>query len=123
MDSTKGILVDISYDGLHWSRAKFSPDYNYAGSITATDSAGGRLFMSILKGQNKGDLYLSNYNGTYFTKTLENNFNFDGTVDKNALEALESVHFANTLENNKLNSVSSWDNGHSWFPIHLNNTS
>eukprot|EP00835_Amoeboradix_gromovi_P000427 NODE_15_length_42055_cov_0.634117.p5 type:complete len:672 gc:universal NODE_15_length_42055_cov_0.634117:26405-24390(-) len=117
IDNTKGLVVDISIDGISFSRAQFSPPYESADSITATDSAGGRLFIDVKQSDNLGNLYVSNYNGTYFTKTLDNTYRNHNGVDTSSLEGIRAIHFANVNVGNSLHTKISYDNGNTWFPL------
>eukprot|EP00834_Sanchytrium_tribonematis_P006710 NODE_521_length_6537_cov_0.627058.p1 type:complete len:667 gc:universal NODE_521_length_6537_cov_0.627058:4937-2937(-) len=114
------IVVDISDNGLNWHRANFSPPYPRAKSITATDSAGGRLFIDVALDDNTGSLYISDGQGKDFTKQLENTYRYNGNVDTSALESLPAIHFINVhdlKDNHKIKTLISYDNGGTWHPI------
>ncbi|KAJ3114588.1 vacuolar protein sorting/targeting protein PEP1, partial [Physocladia obscura] len=111
--ATKSERADLysSTDGLKFSKAYFPPDASVSSqnAYTVLDSTEHRIIVDILPilsstGQNApyGNLYMSNSEGTQFTKSLSHtNRNANGRVDFERIEtdAVSGTILVNVIEN------------------------
>lgn len=122
----------VSVDGNRFSEAQFPPNVNQeAKGFTVLESASGSIFLDISKStianQEWGDLFISNYNGTYYSGGLEGtNRSPEGFVDYERMLGLEGVSIMNQVVNRrdiswggqkKLRTLFSYDDGRSWKPV------
>lgn len=118
----------VSLDGKVWDEAEFlnhEDDFTEY-TITILESSKHSLHVDVLKKDTDlaGDFYISNSNGTYFTKSLEHTSrNSRGLVDIEKLENIEGILIGNVISNwedastgaeRKIRSKISYDDGHTW---------
>lgn len=130
-DNNVSLLVYV--DGV-WDEAEFldhrGEDFSEY-TITVLESSRHSLHVDILKDGSdiSGDFYISNSNGTYFTKSLEHtNRNARGLVDIEKLENIDGVLIANVITNweearkgseKKIRTKISYDDGRTWSYINV----
>lgn len=125
---SKYVSLLVSLDGKTWDEAEFlDHDGSFTEySITILESSTHSLHIDVLKDGSDlaGDFYISNSNGTYFTKSLAHTArNSKGLVDFEKLENVDGILIANVVSNwDEANSGGqlqvrtkiSYDDGHSW---------
>lgn len=99
------LTLKISLDGLHFAAAAFPPNTKLEKrAFTVLDSNTGSVFLHGTTHSNAGSewgaLFRSNWNGTYYTLTLEHvNRNARGFVDFEKMLGLEGIAVANIVSN------------------------
>lgn len=126
--NNKYVSLLVSLDGKTWDEAEFlDHDGSFTQfSITILESSTHSLHIDVLKDGSdmSGDFYISNSNGTYFTKTLEHTYrNSRGFVDFEKLENVDGILIANVVSNwdkpdsngkPPLRTKISYDDGRTW---------
>jgi hypothetical protein len=103
--SSETLTLQISLDGLRFARAAFPPQTKLEKrAFTVLDSNTGSVFLHGTTHGNAGSewgaLFRSNWNGTFFTLTLEHvNRNSKGYVDFEKMLGLDGVAVANVVSN------------------------
>jgi hypothetical protein len=103
--STDTITLMISMDGLRFAPAQFPPNTKLERrAYTLLESNTNSIFMhgttSSKKGAEWGSLFRSNWNGTFYTTSLEYvNRNANGYVDFEKMLGLEGIALANVVSN------------------------
>ena len=91
----------MSLDGEHWALAHFPSSFQLPdGGFTILDSSTGSIFLQVLvdKSQSYGNLFRSNWNGTFYSLSLENvNEDSQGHVDFEKVIGIDGVALANQL--------------------------
>lgn len=122
------ITLLISTDGQTWDEAIFPDEASDFSEfeITVLESSTTSLHIDVLKSGSEqvGDLYVSNSNGSYFTKSLEHtNRNSVGFVDIEKVQNIEGILIANVVSNweeakngskKRIRTKISYDDGRSW---------
>ncbi|CAO1629918.1 unnamed protein product [Parajaminaea phylloscopi] len=117
----------VSKDGDRWLKAKFPHGHGLReNAYTIVDSTLHSLVVDVLDGQGSstGVLFTSDSDGVHFVKSLDKTRrNSRGIVDFEHLENIEGVAIANViaddspsgrLENQKVRSMITWDDGSRW---------
>jgi len=128
-DDGSHLKLMASVDGLTFAETQFPPYLSLArNGFTLLDSHPGVVFLDVAgnlrAGQEQGNLFVSNSNGTFFTQALKNtNRNSRGLVDFEKVNSVEGVIMANRVLNpsgantgdkKQVGSVVSFDNGATW---------
>ncbi|KAI9029440.1 hypothetical protein DFJ74DRAFT_487960, partial [Hyaloraphidium curvatum] len=129
LDDGSKLKLMVSVDGLNFAEAQFPPYLSVEkNGFTLLDSHPGTIYLDVAgntrHGQEQGNLFVSNSNGTFFTQALKNtNRNSRGLVDYEKSMAVEGVILANRVLNptgastgdkKQVGSVVSFDNGATW---------
>lgn len=99
------LTLQISLDGLRFAKANFPPNTKLERrAFTVLDSNTGSVFLHGTThgtpGSEWGTLFRSNWNGTYYTTTLEHvNRDSNGYVDFEKMLGLEGIALANVVSN------------------------
>lgn len=99
------LTLMISLDGVRFAPAQFPPNTRLEKrAYTLLDSSTNSIFMhgttNSAKGSEWGALFRSNWNGTYYTLTLEHvNRNGNGYVDFEKMLGLDGIALANIVSN------------------------
>ncbi|KAI3632421.1 hypothetical protein MIR68_009527 [Amoeboaphelidium protococcarum] len=119
----------LSEDGVNVVDAQFPPNTQLSkNAFTVVQSNTGSIMLDVYQsqsiGQEFGDLYSSNSNGTFYTLSLKNtNKNANGLVDLEQNQSLDGAFIANVVYNaadlirgglKKIKTVMSYDNGANW---------
>lgn len=125
--NSDSIALLVSQDGLTWDEAEFTQEHDLNKyEVTILESSTTSLHIDVLeKGTDvAGTLFVSNSNGTYFTKALEHtNRNPNGFVDIEKIQNIDGILIANTIANfedanrgaaKKIRTKISYDDGRSW---------
>lgn len=131
------ISLLISLDGQIWDEAIFPrerSDFKEV-EVTILESSSTSLHIDVLKDGSSiaGDLYVSNSNGTYFSKSLSHtNRNSAGYVDIEKVENIEGILIANVIANwddaknggtKHIRTKISYDDGRTWNYIGITDSS
>ncbi|KAF5094816.1 hypothetical protein DV451_004893 [Geotrichum candidum] len=137
LQDSEAITLVVSTDGEIWDEAIFpqEPRGFTEYEITILESSEHSLHIDILKEntQISGDFYVSNSNGTYFTKTLSHtNRNAQGYVDIEKVQNVEGILIANIVDNwkqvreskadKKIRTQISYDDGRTWSFLNIADT-
>lgn len=129
LDDGSHLKLMVSVDGLHFAETQFPPYLSLEkNGFTLLDSHPGVIFLDVAGnmrlGQEQGNLFVSNSNGTFFTQALKNtNRNSRGLVDYEKVNSVEGVIMANRVINptgaatgdkKQVGSLVSFDNGATW---------
>lgn len=102
---TMDLRLMVSLNGEHWAQTRFPPGMTLDHSAyTALDSSTGAIFLHVTTeagpGREMGSLVKSNWNGTYFTMSIDNvNRNRLGYVDFEKMVDLNGIAVVNTVTN------------------------
>lgn len=130
---TEELALYVTDDGEHWDRAQFPSDHGgiLEEAYTILPSTPYSIQVDVLSSMSMrnqiGNIYTSNSNGSYFTRTLENtNRNSRGIVDFEKVQNIEGILLANIVANpedvkanpltaeKQVQSRISFDNGRTW---------
>lgn len=129
LDDGTQLKLMVSVDGLTFAETQFPPYLSLQkNGFTLLDSHPGVVFLDVAgnlrHGQEQGNLFVSNSNGTFFTQALKNtNRNARGLVDYERVISVDGVVLANRVLNptgtntgdkKQVGSVVSFDNGATW---------
>ena len=107
-------------DGDQWADGVFPSNFQVPDTgFTILDTSESSVFLQVLKDrlQNRGTLFRSNWNGTYYSLLLENvNEDNTGHVDFEKVIALDGVVIANQIQSSietdrQIVTKVSYDNG------------
>ncbi|KAJ3090965.1 vacuolar protein sorting/targeting protein PEP1 [Quaeritorhiza haematococci] len=128
-DADDKLKLMVSVDGSTFAEAVFPPYLRVEqNAFTLLESTTGGLFMDILQskidGAPYGDLFVSNANGTFYTRSLSNtNRNAQGQVDFEKMQGVDGIILANQVLNTaqlasgakkSIRSMMSFDDGSTW---------
>lgn len=126
--ATESIKLLVSIDGKVWDEAMFPGETSNFSEfeVTILESSSSSLHIDVLKKDSSiaGDLYVSNSNGSYFTKTLEHTHrNSRGYVDIERVQGIDGILIANVVANweeakkggsKRIRTKISYDDGRTW---------
>jgi hypothetical protein len=103
---TEELALYVTDDGESWDRAHFPEDHGgiLEEAYTILSSTKHSIQVDVLSSTSTynqiGNLFTSNSNGSYFTRSLENtNRNDNGFVDFEKVQSIEGIFLANIVEN------------------------
>ncbi|KAK9765410.1 vacuolar protein sorting/targeting protein PEP1 [Basidiobolus ranarum] len=127
------LVLYVSVDGEVFAEAVFPPNTRVdKNAFTILQSNTGTIFLDIFRsttyGSEYGTLFVSNSNGTYYSRSLENtNRNNNGLVDFEKMQGIDGTILANQVINaessgrynskKKVRTMVSFDDGSTWKPI------
>ncbi|KAJ3337444.1 vacuolar protein sorting/targeting protein PEP1 [Gonapodya sp. JEL0774] len=125
----KFLNLYVSVDGKTFAPAKFPPNFRVPShGYTVLESTTGSIFIDVftntLTNAESGTLLISNWNGTYYTKAVENtNRDSRGFVDFEKMQGIQGIAMINQVMNpvaaaagqpKEIRTLISFDDGGSW---------
>ena len=122
----------VSIDGERFAEAVFPPGTDAStNAFTVLEAASGTIFLDMAQSSNyrqeHGKLFISNWNGTYYTLGLDGtNRSPDGYVDYERMLGLEGLALMNQISNlagmkageaKKVRTLMTYDDGLYWRPL------
>lgn len=98
------VKVKVTMDGTNFAEAVFESGFQVRDGYTILDSSTGNLYMHLIKsflpGSEFGTLFKSNWNGTFYHKTIDYvNQNRNGYVDFEKVQGINGTLLVNTISN------------------------
>ena len=98
------VKIKVTLDGKYFAEAKFENGFAVKDGYTVLDSSTGNIFVHLIRSSNPGNefgsLFKSNWNGTFYHKTIDYvNQNRGGYIDFEKVHGINGTMIINTITN------------------------